>query len=105
MFFAGNVAMNISRITLCKWTADGTAQVLVDGTWWTLAAADATALRQTLQRRVVHGLSLDSSLAVDLYLNGVALSEGVDYTVGAGVVTFVPAAQPKAGDLLRVRYR
>jgi len=41
---------------------------------------------------------------LDVALNGIVLSEGVDYTLLGATVTFI-VAQPGAGDILRLAYR
>jgi len=42
---------------------------------------------------------------LDVFLNGLALSVSIDYTVSGSVVTFIPAVLMEAGDILRVVYR
>lgn len=42
---------------------------------------------------------------LDVFLNGVCLSAGVDYTVAGNVVTFTNGVLPGAADVLRVAYR
>jgi hypothetical protein len=43
--------------------------------------------------------------SLSLYLNGLLMSQGADYTVTANVVTFFVASVPQTGDLLLANYR
>jgi len=43
--------------------------------------------------------------ALDLYLNGLLMTQGVDYTVSSNVVTFFLGSTPQIGDVLTANYR
>jgi hypothetical protein len=45
------------------------------------------------------------SASVQLYLNGLRMDQGVDYTVSGTTVTFTSASTPQTGDLLLASYR
>jgi hypothetical protein len=45
------------------------------------------------------------SSSVQLYVNGLRMDQGVDYTISGAVVTFLSAAVPQTGDLLLASYR
>ncbi len=45
------------------------------------------------------------SSSVVLYLNGLRMDQGVDYTVSGSTITFVPASGPQTGDILLASYR
>jgi hypothetical protein len=53
----------------------------------------------TLSQSPTPGLSLA------LYRNGIALRQGVDYSLSGSTVTFIAAATPQSGDLLTAFYR
>ncbi|GAB4361556.1 MAG: hypothetical protein OHK0021_05620 [Bryobacter sp.] len=43
--------------------------------------------------------------SLELYLNGILLSPGVDYTLATATITFVNSVVPQSGDTLRAYYR
>jgi hypothetical protein len=45
------------------------------------------------------------SLSLSLYRNGIALRQGLDYTLTANTIAFIAAAAPQNGDLLTAFYR
>jgi hypothetical protein len=45
------------------------------------------------------------STSLSLYRNGMMQRQGVDYSVAANTVTFVPGATPQTGDILTAFYR
>ena len=45
------------------------------------------------------------TLSLSLYRNGIALRQGVDYSLTTKHHTFIPAATPQVGDLLTAFYR
>ncbi len=40
-----------------------------------------------------------------LYLNGLLMTQGVDYTLSGSTITFLPASTPETGDVLTASYR
>jgi hypothetical protein len=45
------------------------------------------------------------STSVQLYLNGLRMDQGVDYTISGAIVTFLSLSVPQTGDLLLATYR
>lgn len=45
------------------------------------------------------------TIELDVQRNGLELTEGLDYSVAGQTITFVAAARPGAGDVLRFKYR
>lgn len=45
------------------------------------------------------------AMSLSLYRNGLALRQGVDYSLSSNTVTFIAAAAPQTGDLLTAFYR
>jgi hypothetical protein len=45
------------------------------------------------------------STSLSLFLNGLVMSPGVDYTLSGSVITFATASEPQTGDLLLAYYR
>jgi hypothetical protein len=45
------------------------------------------------------------SASLHLYVNGLRLSSGLDYTISGSVIMFVAAAVPQAGDVILADYR
>jgi hypothetical protein len=43
--------------------------------------------------------------SLELYLNGLRMDQGVDYTISGSIISFIPAATPQPGDLLLASYR
>ncbi len=43
--------------------------------------------------------------AVSLYLNGLLMTQGVDYSISGNIITFLQASTPQTGDLLTASYR
>lgn len=82
-----------------------------------LAAADPSIGQAIVRKRVAERLACDGKATawtlaktpagneyVDLYLNGMLLWEGIDYTLDAQTVTWKRSAVPTAADILGAKY-
>jgi hypothetical protein len=62
---------------------------------------------------IINGLNTAFTLAfppspassVQLYLNGLRMSQGVDYGISGSTISFVPVSVPQTGDILSASYR
>lgn len=45
------------------------------------------------------------AISLELYLNGLLMSQGVDYTLSANTISFLTASTPQTGDILTASYR
>jgi hypothetical protein len=62
---------------------------------------------------IINGLTIVFTLlaapspptSLNVYLNGLRMDPGVDYTISGSTITFVPASTPQPGDVLLASYR